>query len=169
MAMIGLRIVRFIGAVILTLLAVLSLGRPAIADAPPPIVFDPGIACDFGLKIDFSGGHRVERVFTDKNGNPIRILSAGEGFLETFTNLDTGAAVTFKTGGSVSQTKVNPDGTLTFVGTGLNVIILFPTDVPAGPSTILYEGRFVATIDPTGVATVQLVRGTQKDICAALS
>jgi hypothetical protein len=139
------------------------------AAAPPPLIFDPGIACDFGLEVDFSGGHRVERVFTDKNGNPIRFLSAGAGFLETFTNLDTGAAVTFPTGGSVSQLKVNPDGTQIFVGTGFNVIVLFPTDVPAGPSTILYQGRFVATIDSTGVATVQQVTGTQTDICAALS
>ena len=69
----------------LALIAVLGLGRPALADAPDPLVLDPGVACDFGLRIDFSGGHRVERVFTDKNGNPVRFLSAGKGFLETFT------------------------------------------------------------------------------------
>jgi hypothetical protein len=170
MVLVGLRMAAFIGAVTLTLVAVLSLGKPALADAPPRQEFGAGRACSFPLRIDFSGGHRVDREFTDKNGNPVRILSAGKGFLETFTNLDTGVTVTYKTGGSVSQIIVNPDGSLTFVATGHNVIILFPEDEPAGPSTILYLGRFVATVDPiTFVGTVQEITGTQIDICAALS
>jgi hypothetical protein len=159
-------------AAALFLLTSMMSASPVFAVPPDsnPDIFDPGIACSFGLQIDYSGGHRVDREFTDKNGNTVRILSAGKGFLETFTNLSTGATVTYKTGGSVSQIIVNLDGSLTFVATGHNVIILFPEDEPAGPSTILYLGRFVATVDPvTFVGTVEEITGTQIDISAALS
>jgi hypothetical protein len=63
----------------------------------------------------------------------------------------------------------NPDGSSTLLITGHNVLILFPTDVPAGPSTTLYVGRVVFTIDSSGVFTVQEVSGTATDICAAVS
>jgi hypothetical protein len=163
----GLRIARCV-VVTLALVVVLGLVRPALADFF--IELPAGVACSFPLGIDFSGAeHRVNREFTDKNGNVVRLLSAGKGFLETFTNLDTGATVTFKTGGSVSHTTINPDGTQTVAATGHNVIILFPTDVPAGPSTILYMGRVVYTVDLNGVFTLQQVTGKQTDICAALS
>jgi hypothetical protein len=72
----------------------------------------------------------------------------------------------------VAQLKVNPDGvTGTYVATGFNVIIFFPGDVPAGPSTILYQGKLVVTLDLATFAAlgVQQVSGTQTDICAALS
>jgi len=50
------------------------------------------------------------------------------------------------------------------------VIILFPTDVPAGPSTTLYVGSVVYTVDrASGVFTVKTHSGTTTDICAALS
>ena len=53
--------------------------------------------------------------------------------------------------------------------TGHNVLILFPSDVPAGPSTTLYVGRVVYTIGTDGVFTLVSTRGTATDICAALS
>jgi len=33
-----------------------------------------------------------------------------------------------------------------FITIGHNVLILFPSDVPAGPSTTLYVGRVVFTV-----------------------
>jgi len=41
-------------------------------------------------------------------------------------------------------------------------------DVPAGPSTTLYVGRVVFTVDTSGVFTLQSVSGKSTDICAAL-
>ena len=54
--------------------------------------------------------------------------------------------------------------------TGHNVIILFPTDFPAGPSTIQYVGRVLYTVsaDGTNTFTLRQVSGTRSDICAAL-
>ena len=51
---------------------------------------------------------------------------------------------------------------------GHTVLILFPTDVPPGPSTILYVGRLIFTIDAASVYTFQSFSGNATDICAAI-
>ena len=64
---------------------------------------------------------------------------------------------------------INADGSQTVTLSGHNVLFLFPTDVPAGPSTTLYVGRVVFTVDVNGVFTLVSTAGTATDICAALS
>lgn len=130
-----------------------------------------GVACaDFGLRIEITGqGTQVYREFTDKDGNLIRTLAAGKGWDFLFINLSTDATFPLKGNGSVTHASYNPDGTGTFTYTGHNVIIFFPTDVPAGPSTKQYIGRMVLTVDSDGVSTVQELSGKQIDICDALS
>ena len=115
------------------------------------------------------GGTQVRKEFRDENGNLVRLLEAGKGSTLLFTNLDTGATLTLESNGSVTHTTFNPDGSRTVASTGHNVIILFPTDVPAGPSTTLYEGRIVYTVESGEVFTVQRVSGQTTDICAILS
>ena len=130
--MIGLRMARFIGVVTLTLVAVLGLGRPAIADNPP-LDLPAGLACSFSLRIVIDGGNQVQKTFKDKNG-VVRSISAGKGSTLTFTNLATGSTLSLKPNGSVNQTTtVTVDGSQTWVSTGHNVLILFPSDVPAVP------------------------------------
>jgi len=109
------------------------------------------------------------REFTDQNGNVVRILAAGKGFDLTFTNLSSGETVELPSNGSVARTTINDDGTTTVESTGHNVLILFPTDIPAGPSTTLYVGRLVYTVDANGVFTVQSTSGPTTDICALLA
>ena len=58
---------------------------------------------------------------------------------------------------------------MTTVMTGHNILILFPTDIPAGPSTTLYVGRVVFTVDANGVYTLGSTSGRSTDICAALA
>ncbi len=61
-------------------------------------------------------------------------------------------------------------GTSTFTTMGHLILFLFPTDVPAGPSTTLYVGRVVFTFDfATGFTVVKSSNGTATDLCAALS
>jgi hypothetical protein len=86
-----------------------------------------------------------------------------------YTNLTTGKTFSTKSNGAVSQIKFNPDGSYTQQLTGHNVLILFPTDIPSGPSTTLIVGRVVFTVDTNGVFTVQDVNGKTTDICAILS
>lgn len=149
------------------IVAVLGAPRPALADGT--LVLPAGVACSFELQVDIVGGTQVSREFVDKNGNTVRSLSAGKGSALTFTHTGTGATLSLQSNGSVTHVTYNPDGTRTEVLTGHNILILFPSDVPAGPSTTLYVGRVVYTVDTAEVFTLQEVSGASTDICAALS
>jgi len=151
-------------------LAAAALAIPAqVANADTSLDLPAGQGCDFALRWDATGGNPIEKDFYDKSGNPVRVLSAGKGTLNTYTNLDTGKSISIKTDGSVTSTKTNPDGTLTVTATGHNGLIMFPSDVPAGPTTTQYTGKIVYNIDPkTGVFTLVSTTGTALDVCAAL-
>ena len=99
----------------------------------------------------------------------MRIITAGKGYDLTFTNVQSGEAIAFPSNGSVQRTTFNADGTQTVQATGHNVVILFPSDVPPGPSTTLYTGRLVYTVDANGVFTVVSSSGRTTDICALLA
>lgn len=157
-------------AVSATLALACTVGLSPAAFADDIIDVPAGVACaGFDLRIEIVGGVQVNKVFADKNGNPVRYLSAGKGSELTFKNLNTGAHLLVKPNGSVTQQRVNADGSSTFQSTGHNVIILFPTDVPAGPSTVQYIGRVTYTIDTSAVFTLRSFSGKSTDICAALS
>jgi hypothetical protein len=157
------------GVAALALASAMAVAAPASA-AEGDIEFDlpAGTACEFHLLVQGSGSKRISRTFTDQDGNVVRTLAAGKGFDLTFTNLDTGEILEFPSNGSVMRTTTNADGTFTVQATGHNVVILFPSDVPAGPSTTLYTGRLVYTVDTSGVFTVVSSSGPTTDICALL-
>ncbi|MFB0840323.1 hypothetical protein ACETK3_20260 [Arthrobacter sp. E44] len=149
--------------------ALFATAQPAEAD--DPIVLDPGLGCPgFALQLQGTGGNLQTKDFYDKNGNKVRTITAGKGVLLTYTNLSTGKSITFDTSGSVSKTTYNADGTYTVRASGHNGLVLFPSDVPAGPTTTQYTGTIVYTIDPTtGVFTLVSSSGQAVDVCAALA
>jgi hypothetical protein len=150
--------------------ALIGLAAPSTALAQDVLDLPAGLACEFGLQVTIdSSTHRVNKEFYDKNGNLVRVLTAGKGDDLSFVNLDSGATLSLKGNGSVAHIAQNPDGTQTWRTTGHNVLILFPTDVPAGPSTTLYVGRVVFTVDTSGVFALRSTNGKSMDICAALS
>jgi hypothetical protein len=157
------------GLAALTLSGVLGPVDFASAQAAPePLA--AGIGCPFRLAYNIAGEQTVYKEWKDENGNVVRFLNAGRGTTNTYTNVETGASITLKpSGGSVSRRTVHPDGSATFVGTGFNTIIWFPTDVPAGPATTLYIGRVVFTITPEGNFILDGTSGKQMDICTMLS
>lgn len=157
-------------ATALTLTAALA-AIPFEARADYVLDLDPEQGCLFPLRIKSVGEqNRVHREVLDSNGNIVRILSAGRGAHLTFTNLATGSEIDMGTGGSVSKIAFRPDGTATATFTGYNVVVLFPTDNPAGPSTKLYIGRLVFEVDANSVWTQKSAAGTTRtDICAELS
>jgi hypothetical protein len=150
-------------AAVAVVVAGLTAATPSAA-ATFRIDLDPGVGCAFGLRIDGAGGNAAVRGPTDRH-----VITAGKGFTLTFTNVSTGKALTLNGNGSVQIQTHNGDGTDTFTNLGHNVIILFPTDVPAGPSTTLYVGRVVYTVNANGVFRIQSHSGTTTDICTALS
>lgn len=153
--------------------ATLGIAAPASADTSPDfdLTFPAGWACSFELRIEgwFGNTHRVERTFKEDKNGFVRSISAGIGSTLRYTNNSNLKSMTTKANGAVTRTTTyTQDGSQTWSLTGHNVLIMFPTDVPAGPSTTLYTGRVVFTVDPTYTTTVQSYSGKALDICAAL-
>lgn len=148
-----------------------SLGSAALSASAQDFSFTwrAGLACDFKLQIHGYGGSFRTEEFLDKNNNVVRTITAGKGFGLVFTNAESGAQFALKGDGTVQRATVNPDGSSTNISTDHNVVILFPSDVPAGPSTTLYVGPFASTVDALGIFTLQSAIGSPTDICAALS
>jgi hypothetical protein len=146
------------------------LGTAVEPAAAATTILDPGVACDFGLRLDAGDDTRSVHEFKDANGNVVRLLLAGRGTAVTLTNEDTGASLSLSANGAPWNIVNHPDGTSTYTTMGHLVLILFPTDIPAGPSTTLYVGRVVFDVNnTTGVFTLKQTRGTATDLCAALS
>jgi len=157
-------------ALITAVLATAALPTPAAAADPYDIPLPAGAGCEFPLTITVAPNQdTVVREFTDADGNIVRTLRAGRGDVLTFTNEDTGAVVSLMSNGAVTRTTPNPDGSSNVVSTGHNVVVLFPTDDPAGPSTILYVGRLSYHQTADFVFTVQSFSGRTRDICEELS
>jgi len=149
------------------LTSAVALAGAGTAHADFSTVFPAGTACTFDLGVTGVGGNRQTMTFTDKDGNLVRVLSAGTGSALTLTNGT--KSLSLRSNGAVSRTVYNADGSSTVTVTGHNLLILFPTDEPAGPSTTLIVGQGVFTVDPFGNFTVLKITGVSTDICAALS
>jgi hypothetical protein len=163
-----MRYLRTAVAAALSAALIFTAAHSALAD--DQLVLPAGLACpDFDLEISGTGGKLHTKEFLDREGNLVRIITAGKGVLLTYTNLDAGTSVTIRTDGSVTQTRFNPDGTQTVSATGHNGLILFPTDFPPGPTTTQYIGRIVYTIDNDDVFRLVSTSGSQRDICAELA
>lgn len=158
------------------LTAALTQGLVGSASAAPPspvepavVDFEAGVACDFPLRVSSTPGQMRTKEFVDESGNTVRLIQVGTGVSYTYTNRATGQSITTKAHGSAIQMTV-ADGVATVTANGENTLILFASDVPAGPSTTLYQGRIVYTVDlATGVFTLVSTSGTHLDICGTLA
>ena len=156
---------------------VLGTAAPAAAEDPPAhdAVLEAGIACaDFAVGLDFVGGNRRTRELRGANGDVVGTLVTGAAEAVVVTNLTTGESVTAPSRGAATRTTITGEGTSTVTHTGNLLLILFPTDDPAGPSTTLIQGRTVFTVAPdpfpnSDLITVQSITGRTIDLCAALA
>ena len=157
-----------VSGALLVAVGLFAVGR---AEAAPDStqIFAAGEACVFPLQIDVTGSTQVNKTFEGADGR-VRILSAGTGSDLVFTNLATGKTFTLKGNGAVTWTRIDASGSARLTLTGHNILIYFPGDIPAGPSTTLVVGREDIAVD---LATFQFTRlsrtGNTTDICAALS
>ena len=151
--------------------ALVMLSSIASAGSPPqaisPWSFRPGRACAFALRVDGTGGHSIQQTFTNKDGT-VRVLTTGTGSERHYNDM-TGATVWLRSNGAVTRTTTMADGSTLDVLTGHNVLFLYPTDIPAGPSTTLYTGRVVFTATPNNDFTLLATQGTSRDLCAELT
>ncbi|HEX9227216.1 MAG TPA: hypothetical protein VF885_11265 [Arthrobacter sp.] len=151
------------------------LSAPTASAAPPSgpadifYELDAGLGCSFPLTVSGTDSKRHTKEFLDENGLTVRIIEAGKGFNLTYTNETTLQSIYFAGNGSVTQTRIDTETNIsTVTATGNNGLILFPTDIPEGPTAVQYVGRIVYTVDAAGIFTLQSTSGTSVDICAAL-
>ena len=154
-----------------TMLAALMLAGAQPASAANFPTSDPLPGCeDFDITVSGTNGNQTTKVIREKNGF-IRTVTGGDGFVLTFTNVETGKSITVPTNGSVTHIlapKPPASGTTTFTLTGQNVFIFFPSDT-GGARTILYTGRAVITNDSEGKSTFRSATGKQRNLCDALA
>jgi hypothetical protein len=158
---------RLATATVLASAALIVAAQPASAQEHD-IVLPAGVGCDFALALDNIEGPPLRREFTDRNGNKVRVF-AGKSGAVIYTNFETGESVSFQSRGTRLRETTDATGTLLLEYSGHVGLVLFPTDVPAGPSTTQISGSLVLTVESSGVTTVQKVQGQQIDICARLA
>jgi hypothetical protein len=112
-------------------------------------------------------GSEIDTTFTDKAGNPIKLLGVFPGNTLTLTNLDTNKSITLGATGSF-QLRVKPDGSGSAMVTGLGA---WPDGNPiTGEPGIWYQsGRVSATFDAEGNTTSIKSTGKVVNICNQLA
>ena len=112
-------------------------------------------------------GNEIDTTFTDKTGNPIKLLGVFPGNTLTLTNLDTSKSITVGATGSF-QLRVDPDGSGTGMVTGLGA---WPDGNPVtGEPGIWYQsGRVTATFDAEGNTTSIKSTGKLVNLCTQLA
>lgn len=111
-------------------------------------------------------GSEINTTFTDKAGNPVKLLGIFPGNTVTLTNLDTGKSITLGATGSF-QLRAEPDGSSAMV-TGHGV---WPEGNPVtGEPGIWYQsGRVSATFDADGNTTSINASGQLVNVCTELA
>ena len=112
-------------------------------------------------------GNEIDTTFTDKAGNPVKLLGVFPGNTLTLTNLDTGRSITLGATGSF-QLRAQPDGSGSAMVTGLGA---WPEGNPiTGEPGIWYQrGRVSATFDAEGNTTSLTSSGTLVNLCTQLA
>ena len=112
-------------------------------------------------------GSEIDTTFTDRAGNPVKLIGVFPGNTVTLTNLDTGTSVTLGATGSF-QLRVERDGSAIAMVTGQGA---WPTGNPVtGEPGIWYQsGRVSATFDAEGNMTSVSNSGTLVNLCAQLA
>ena len=149
-----------------------AIGAPAWAADPPDftVEFPAGLACSsFALRLELWECKGQFRELKDKNGY-LRALFAGTGNAFRLTNPTNNKSISAPASGAsqLIQTYL-ADGSQVYTNRGHVLLIWFPSDIPAGPWTVLNSGRVVFSLSPAGVGTLKSMTGDSTDVCAALS
>ena len=112
-------------------------------------------------------GNEIDTTFTDKAGNPVKLVGVFPGNTLTLTNLDIGKSITLGATGSF-QLRVEPDGSGSGMVTGQGA---WPDGNPiTGELGIWYQsGRVSATFDAEGTTTSMTSTGKLVDLCPRLA
>lgn len=111
-------------------------------------------------------GSEIDTTFTDKAGNPVKLLGVFPGNTLTLTNLETGTSVSVGATGSF-QLRLNPDGSASGKVTGRGAWLSNP--VTGEPGIWYQSGQVTATIDAEGNTTSVSNAGKLVDLCPSLA
>ena len=160
-----------LGLLLSTVLFVLALVPTATANRPIreiiPAPDDLVIIgqCAFPVRAHFEG-REIDTTFTDRAGDPVKLLGVFPGNMLTVTNLDTGRSITRPATGSF-QLRARPDGSISMKVTGHGP--WFPNPV-TGESGFWYQsGQVSAEFDADGNMTSVGNTGTLEDLCPVLA
>jgi hypothetical protein len=154
-----------------TLLAALAVVPVAMAVKPTreivPAPQDRVISdqCAFLVNAHIDGVE-INTTFTDKAGNPVKLLGVFPGNRLTLTNLETGKSITLAATGSF-QARAQPDGSTAFSVTGNGP--WFPNPVSGEPGIWYQSGRVTASFDAEGNVTSVGSTGKLIDLCPQLA
>jgi hypothetical protein len=111
-------------------------------------------------------GYEIDTTFTDKAGNPVKLLGVFPGNTLTLTNLETSKSITLPATGSF-QLRLHPDGSASATVTGHGPWIQNPV---TGETGIWYQsGQVSAQFDADGNMTSIRNTGTLVDLCPQLA
>ena len=159
-------------ALTMAVLTALAIAPTAIAAKPTreiiPAPDDRQITdqCTFPV-LGHIEGSEIDTTFTDKAGNPVKLVGVFPGNTLTLTNLDTGKSITLGATGSF-QLRVEPDGSGSGMVTGQGA---WPDGNPiTGELGIWYQsGRVSATFDAEGNTTSIKSTGKLVNLCTQLA
>jgi hypothetical protein len=158
-------------AVLSTVLIALSVAPAATADKPIreiiPAPEDRVITdqCPFPV-LGHIEGSEIDTTFTDRAGNPVKLLGVFPGNTLTLTNLDTSKSITVGATGSF-QLRLKPDGSASGMVTGQGAWLSNP--VTGEPGIWYQNGRVTATLDAEGNTTSVSNTGKLVDLCPQLA
>ena len=111
-------------------------------------------------------GSEIDTTFTDKAGNPVKLIGVFPGNTLTLTNLDTGKSITVGATGSF-QLRVEPDGSASAMVTGQGAWLGNP--ITGEPGIWYQSGRVSATFDAEGNTTSIKSTGKLVNLCTQLA
>ena len=159
-------VVLSVALIVLAVAPVATADKPIreIIPAPADRVFTG--QCAFPV-LGHIEGSEIDTTFTDRFGNPIRLLGVFPGNTVTFTNVETDESITLGATGSF-QLRVRPDGSGSAMVTGLGA---WPEGSPiTGEPGIWYQnGRVSTTFDANGDTTSLTATGTLVNLCLQLA
>jgi|SRR4051812_3231873 len=138
-----------------------------IADASARVLPAAVSGCGFDVDLNVVANNEQSTTTTLADGT---VITSVTGMLvESYTNLATQKTITRNVSGPTTTT-VRPDGTATFVGTGVNRLVFGPNSRrnTGEPGLVITSGRVV--VEFTGnVATAFSLAGRQENVCELLA
>jgi hypothetical protein len=151
--------------VLLALVPTATANRPIREVIPAPddvIITDQ---CAFPVRAHFEG-REIDTTFTDRDGEPVKLLGVFPGNRLTVTNLSNGASLTLPATGSF-QLRAQPDGSVSMKVTGHGP--WFPNPVTQELGVWYQSGQVNATFDADGNMTSVGNSGSLVDLCSQLA